>query len=118
MFDWKEYLSLARELNTPGISKYSEAAQRSAVSRAYYSAYCWARNYARDHQNYIPSKSGDDHRKLIDHFKGRNPWRVANRLEMLLQLRRLCDYEDEVSNLNKIAENAISEAQKIQDDLI
>ena len=37
-FDWSEYLDLAREL-----AKFSEAGQRSAISRAYYAAFCTAR---------------------------------------------------------------------------
>jgi uncharacterized protein (UPF0332 family) len=48
-FDWREYLNLARfllYLESLGISK--EALYRCAVSRAYYSAFGWARNYAED----------------------------------------------------------------------
>jgi uncharacterized protein (UPF0332 family) len=48
-FDWREYLNLAKfllDLKSSGISK--EALYRCAVSRAYYSAFCWARNYAQD----------------------------------------------------------------------
>lgn len=51
-FNWGDYLSLANALltkpNTPGPE---EAAYRSAVSRAYYAAFCIARNYARDEEN-------------------------------------------------------------------
>jgi hypothetical protein len=46
-FDWREYLNLARQLAGLQGSDYSqEAVERSAVSRAYYAAFCWARNYA------------------------------------------------------------------------
>ena len=48
-FDWREYLNLAKfllDLKSSRISK--EALYRCAVSRAYYSAFCWERNYADD----------------------------------------------------------------------
>ena len=48
-FDWREYLNLAKflsDLKSSGISK--ESLYRCAVSRTYYSAFCWARNYAED----------------------------------------------------------------------
>ena len=40
-FDWAEFLTLARDLCARG----DEAGYRSAVSRAYYSLYCEARDY-------------------------------------------------------------------------
>ena len=45
-FDWSEYFNLAQEL--AGTSE--EAKLQSAVSRAYYSVFCLARNYLRDIQ--------------------------------------------------------------------
>ena len=45
-FDWLEYFNLAKELAETS----KEAELRSAVSRAYYSAFCLARNYLRDIQ--------------------------------------------------------------------
>ena len=48
-FNWREYLNLVKFLlysEILGISK--EALYPCAVSRAYYSAFCWARNYAED----------------------------------------------------------------------
>ena len=44
MFVWAEYLMLARDLATQGAD---EAALRTAVSRAYYAAFCTARNTLR-----------------------------------------------------------------------
>ncbi|MEG4171823.1 MULTISPECIES: hypothetical protein [unclassified Microcoleus] len=45
-FDWEEYFNLAKEL----AETTEEAKLRSAVSRAYYSVFCLARNYLRDIQ--------------------------------------------------------------------
>lgn len=58
-FDWLEYYDLAKELadinsNNSGDSaknpksQISEAKLRSSIGRAYYAAFCIARNYLRD----------------------------------------------------------------------
>ena len=68
-FDWREYLILAQFLQGHSEIKYSEeAARRAAVSRAYYAAYCHARNYARDKLNFVPERKGIDHGNLISWY--------------------------------------------------
>jgi hypothetical protein len=48
-FDWVEFLALANDLRGRLGALYSEeAANRTAVSRAYYAAFCHARNYAEN----------------------------------------------------------------------
>lgn len=54
-FNWKEYLEIAKFLKNINDSlseknaKFStEAAYRVAISRAYYAAFCYARNHAKD----------------------------------------------------------------------
>lgn len=68
-FDWNEYLILAQFLGGDcGISYSEEAARRAAVSRAYYAAFCSARNYASSKLGFIPTKTGKDHGKLISWY--------------------------------------------------
>ena len=51
-FDWSEYLNIARELAGQATASFSaEAKKRSAISRAYYAAFCSARNHLRDRDN-------------------------------------------------------------------
>jgi hypothetical protein len=60
-FDWREYLVLARWLQTntpPGMTE--EGARRCAVSRAYYAAFCYARNYARDFLGFTPRNDAEN----------------------------------------------------------
>jgi len=50
-FDWEQYYDLAEWLlKHPGTAAPQEASLRSAVSRAYYAAFCPARNFARDQE--------------------------------------------------------------------
>ena len=69
-FDWREYLTLAENLYTN--SHYfpnQEACFRVAISRAYYAAFCTARNYAKKYDRLILRKTGEDHRIVKDHYR-------------------------------------------------
>lgn len=64
-FDWREYLELAKELVSQANSGYSaEAAERSAVSRAYYAAFCHARNDAETFLGFQRTGRPEDHQNL------------------------------------------------------
>lgn len=112
-FIWEEYLFLAQHLQTYVSTVFSqEAAFRCAVSRSYYAAFCHARNYARDHQGFIPSNTANDHHSVRAHFKTRDI-SVAIALERLRQWRNQCDYDDTVAGLTALLSSALAEAQKI-----
>lgn len=78
---------------TPG----SEAVLRSALSRTYYGAFCYARNYARDWLGFRPRNDGDDHGRLRHHLKARRRHGIADRLDRLRQWRNACDYLDDLA---------------------
>lgn len=108
-FDWREYLNLARFLHGQG----NEAAFRSAVSRAYYAAFCHTRNYARDRHGFAPTYKSDDHQLVRNHFRGRGMTQIAQKLDSLRQWRNRCDYDDTVSNISHLLTSATHEAQKV-----
>lgn len=118
MFDWRDYLALANDLGagargtTVSVNR-SEAADRCAVSRAYYRAFCHARNYARQRLGFVPTNRGDDHWLLRRHLArhGRNI--VAQRLGQLHTWRKLCDYDDAVANLPVVVRSALREAAAV-----
>ena len=101
-FDWREFLDLAYFLGGERDIRYSqESAYRSAVSRAYYAAFCYARNYARDNEEFTPTGSPEDHRKLREHFRRRKRVNIAACLDELRRWRNDCDYEDIVNNVEE-----------------
>ncbi len=113
-FDWADYLRLAQLLQSqsaPGVSQ--EAIARCAVSRAYYAAFCHARNYARDRHGLIPRYNGDDHALVKRHFLSRRERGVSVKLENLRNWRNLCDYSDVVSDLPALLSQSLAEAQKV-----
>src|SRR6266487_4943486 len=61
----------------------SEAASRSSVSRAYYAAYCHARNYASLHLEFIASGGSRDHGRLRAHFHNLKMQALADSLDMV-----------------------------------
>jgi len=99
VFDWPDYLELAEEL---GESSDNEAKMRSSISRAYYAAYCNARNYMieKDH-NQIP-KDESVHQYVINYFWGfkHESIKTHTRREIGIILDRMkkrrinADYED------------------------
>jgi hypothetical protein len=113
-FSWKEYLLLAQAIyRSKNNFNNEEAACRTTVSRAYYAAICGARNFARDHQQFVPSYSGADHFNVREHFRriGRND--VADKLKDLHLWRIQCDYNDIVSNVELLTQNAIKQAFQV-----
>jgi uncharacterized protein (UPF0332 family) len=120
-FDWSEYLNVARNLagqttTTPN----QEAALRSAISRAYYAAFCTARNHLRDreHVQNIPS-DGRAHQAVPDTFlKSRRPARrsVGTDLRRLKADRARADYDDVFgisTNISRKAQEVIQLADKV-----
>ena len=113
-FDWREFLGLARALTGRTGSGYSaEAADRTAVSRAYYAAFCWARNYAELWMGFQRTGGAQDHRELRKHLKRRGKPQVASRLNRLRGWRNRCDYDDQVSNIGNLVKSALEAADEV-----
>ena len=114
-FDWREYLSLSQSLQgQAGVGFSAEASARAGVSRAYYSAFLIARNYARQVWNY-QDPTTDQHTALRLYFetKGQQYVTLAKKLRRMSQWRTDADYEDNVQNVALIHGNAIQSAKKV-----
>jgi len=89
-FDWRNYLSLAEEL----LQRESEAAHRCAISRAYYSAYC----YARDRAGLNTQGLKDPHKTVAQYYEQRKLAKLrdfgANQLPALHRSRKTADYDE------------------------
>lgn len=116
VFNWSEYLDVARCLVGQGNEPTQEAAYRCAVSRAYYAAFCHARNYARDRHGFKPTRK-DIHRRVRRHFEKKGMFHIADKLWDLSRWRNDCDYEDIVAKTSLLPTSAINEAQKVLNTL-
>jgi len=96
-FDWRNYLNLAKELG----ENTNEAEQRSSISRAYYAAFCSARNYMEEKDLNSPPYGGSEHQYVIEYYMGyknrrtnRNRIKIAQELKRMKELRIIADYEN------------------------
>lgn len=108
-FNWRDYLGVARRL----ARRTDEASLRSAVSRAYYSAFCTARNHAAT-QGFQLTRTGRDHH-LIQRFYSQSPATrsISTDLNRLYSARTRCDYENTVNHLQNIVRLSLLQAQGI-----
>ena len=116
-FEWKNLLDLAHRMEQEASNgaANAEALYRSAVSRAYFGAFCHARNYAESFLNYQPKQDERDHGALRAHLKGKRRQGDADRLERLRQWRNDADYLDDLpwSDAQSVVVTAIAEADRI-----
>ena len=115
MFDWSEYLALARTLRTSS----DEAAWRSSISRAYYAAFHAGRRHVTEKWGAKRlTGRGDDHALVWDILTGE---RDATRQERgtgsagrrLKVLRTEADYRDAIVRPQENATMAVGEADRI-----
>lgn len=95
-FDWMEYLYLAQDLSgvSPTGKVTPEAKFRTAISRAYYAAFCQACDFLRDKEG-LNIPSNNSHNWVRDQFccsGDRAKIKVGGTLERLKDLRIKADY--------------------------
>ena len=115
-FDWSEYLDLAQELAGQATSPSSQEAKlRSAISRAYYAAFCTARNHLRDREKHSIPRGGQAHPYVRDQFK-QSPDKVRKKvgenLNRLRIQRNKADYDDILARLPDTAKRAIRRGKR------
>jgi uncharacterized protein (UPF0332 family) len=108
-FDWRAVVGLADELS----KRTDEAALRSAISRAYYSAYC----YARDRAGLNSAGARDSHKLVFDYYERRAHGKLrdfgSNELPSLHRLRKEADYDEEAKITANQAKLVVGRAKKV-----
>jgi hypothetical protein len=116
-FDWTLYLDLAKHLLVGQQPKTNnnidEAYYRSAISRAYYAAYCVARNYLQEDQG-LNIPVFDSHKFVLEEFMDEP--KIASTLKSLRDDRNRADYNNQSSrNLAKIAQQSTEKSEYVID---
>ncbi|HLP91467.1 MAG TPA: HEPN domain-containing protein [Nostocaceae cyanobacterium] len=129
-FDWSSYLEIAQILydevintsNQENSASIKEAKIRSAISRAYYSAFCLTRNYLRDFEGYtdLATRTKGVHEYVISELQNSTQQdfiNLGNYLDRLRSLRVEADYKDNagVNLLIAKAKIALKDAKKVVD---
>jgi hypothetical protein len=116
-FDWKSLVHVARRMEEDATqdSVNAEALRRSAVGRAYFGAFCYARNYAVKFLGYVVKESSDDHGALRAHLKKKKRAGDAGRLDTLRNLRNEADYSDDLQwdDPGIVVKEAIDAAERV-----
>jgi len=116
-FDWREFLNLAKELCGVQCTPASDEAKwRTSVSRAYYAAFCEARNYLTDVEGLDVPEGPEAHGFVSRAFAGRNEKglrRISSRLDGLRDYRNKADYDNWVSGLQSMSTASTSNAWRI-----
>jgi len=89
-FNWREYIDLAQDL----LNRAEESCYRSSISRAYYGAFCLARN----RKGYKKYAGAEVHRKVINAYKNsihRNEQNIGRILDKLRRARNDADYDED-----------------------
>ncbi|PLS84758.1 MAG: hypothetical protein CYG60_16205 [Actinobacteria bacterium] len=117
-FDWAKYLALAEQLAQ---RHGDEAAQRAAISRAYYAMYCSARNKLESWQLHDRNKTTKTpHADVWEVFEedSRTTWILLGQLGNSLKGNRVtADYEDEIRDIERLTRGAIRQAKKLNSAL-
>jgi uncharacterized protein (UPF0332 family) len=121
-FDWGTYLTLAEDLKVSAANgSIQEAKLRSAVSRAYYSAFCTALNTAKRVDRYIePKGSRGSHLALVEHFTQHvDPVRkgIGADLDRMRKSRTKADYREGVPSLENLATKTLLLSKSVLNDL-
>lgn len=118
-FNWRDFLEFAESLNAnPNTPGPSEAALRSATSRAYYAAFHHAMEFAQN-EGYQRLFNAKDHWDIRTHFRefdSPNQIRrsISVQLGRLYVQRTQADYDVELrSQPTSLATNAIGIANQI-----
>lgn len=116
MFDWGEYLTVARDLDAKRVPTCGDDARwRAAISRAYYAAFCPARDYLIEKGEISPSRRDEPrlHREVAEKFKASGDGRRRDIGKWLTEMRgerNRCDYEGSVADLKDTARQTLAKS--------
>jgi len=114
-FDWNEYYQLSRELAglATGVST-QEAKMRSAISRAYYAAFCKARDYLlQTYPEEVLPQGSDIHYYVPRRFESSSDKMrrdIGEHLRILRTYRNRADYDGVVRDLATTTQQALRRA--------
>lgn len=121
VFNWVHFIDLANSLLNYGDSNLIEASYRASISRAYYGAFCMARNVASKKGWINIKNSSEDHKLVKNYYKDRKDntrKQIGINLDRLHKARKGADYEDICANPDKTALKCVRQAQDIKNKLL
>jgi uncharacterized protein (UPF0332 family) len=119
-FNWSEYLTLAREFTGKATVSSPEAKFRSAISRAYFGAFCSTRNHLIRQGHKIPKKP-EAHmvvQQILINKRDLVCKQIQSNLNRLRIDRNDADYMDQFPGaLDKTTQMDLTLAERVLNDL-
>ncbi len=119
-FDWEEFLDVAQKLSALAEEEQGqarEALRRTAISRAYYAAFCstaiWLR---RNYPKHPLPEGGEIHRGVIEFFEWHREdefKQVGALLDRMRKRRNLADYRTLLKDSEQLLERNIFDANRV-----
>ncbi len=120
-FIWTDFLDLAKELTGKSdIDTIKEAMQRTAISRAYYASFGFARVFIENKYSISFESSFNIHSDIQDWFinnNNRECRRIGSKLQRLRKFRNQADYDNQMDRIDEIVEHSLVYSSYIIDKL-
>ena len=114
-FEWSYYLIVAQELfeNATDTAHKREANLRCSISRAYYSTFHHAKYTLYNKWDILVSESVSAHAQIWNFFKQKGERDIAWKLRDMRNARNKADYDDQIANLDKLAQEVLKLAREV-----
>jgi uncharacterized protein (UPF0332 family) len=119
-FEWADFYTLAAQLHANPPDGLQEAVFRTVIGRAYYAAFCAARDFAHHSDNLAITRGGPDHELVKRHFRDdRDDTRhkIGVWLGRLMNNRAEADYKAEAAITKATADQSLALSKNVLDAL-
>jgi len=112
-FNWNEFYRLAKYLNTEYSFDCQEAVQRTIVSRAYYAAFCTAKEMLENKYKITVPQDATSHVYVRIEYKKQGRDEINSLLRDLKRHRNRCDYDKNVDDLHVLVNVALQKSEEV-----
>ena len=112
-FNWNEFYLLAKYLNDDYSFTCQEDVQRTIVSRAYYGAFCMAKEVLEHKYKITVPQNSTSHKYVRIEYKKQGRDDISALLRDLREYRNCCDYNKIVTDLHKIVNESLIMSENI-----
>ena len=112
-FNWNEFYLLAEYLNSDYSFGCQEAVQRTIVSRAYYGAFCMAKEVLHHKYKITVPQNATSYACVLFEYKKQGRDDISALLRDLREYRNCCDYNKNVNDLHKIVNESLIISENI-----
>jgi len=106
-FSWNEFYRLAEHLHNGCSFECWEAVQRTIVSRAYYAAFCMAKEVLEHKYKITVPQNSASHTYVRIEYKKQGRGDISDPLRELRKYRNCCDYNKNVKDLHLLVNKSL-----------